>query len=1326
MGDQFKQNRSLRTKQNSYGNDNPQTLNRSNSTGSNSFLEIQQEQERESFSNRTNGTNDARRGTRESPRGTVGGIKDLHRGQRRNTFHRSAPPNLQDMPLEQGRVHTLLDNFGFIYCADRPTEIFFHYSEFAGNSNDLNVGDEVEFYVGQAAKTRGGRTDQAEEKLSAYGVKPLEPGSVQWEIEDEPIGSRWRGKVERVSRVYARERDRGGSNEGTIRLILDADADIHTDTHTHTHVDDHTPEATHKIGSLLRYTATNYNGDGSHSRLNGNGFARNDVVEFTIVTDKRSGLKHARNITMIQSEHARLEEEQEKTMLESATLEQGTVVTLKENFGFLRSNKRKEEVYFHYSHIVLPEVDCDNDHTLTEGQDIVELGQDMEFLVVTEQDGDRRKKYSGRRVKFLKKGSVVFQQVLAQGVTGVISKSPSPSVLLSGGRNRRVSSGISGIVRLDSSIKFQPAEDSKAEIEVAEVILLPDDSPGGSFPAHRDGSRVGMWVREGDTLLFDVVRDAVDGKCRAAPTKYQRPLCASMNKSNTAHEEGTEKGATCDGDEKVRMISASLGGRSEGIISSIKDNYGFIQLAERNADAYFRLNDVLPLELQTGMMMNADPRVRTDNWKLGEQPKLDIGCEVSLDLSLQPPQLNNFGGRGYNSRQQNDKEQVRAQRLAFLAPSSVKLARTIAFGCRATVVKESPRLKGTGQLELEDKVDGLTMRERYPITSRLVEHVRSKGEGFSSSFHDAQSEKELQVIKEMVALEDELELRNVPVSIGDSGEQRNFTRIIIVNVGKRNVEAEPHAVALCTEVTKVANNSSGAEGSKTNPSPNLPPKKLKTKVKSVKTISFENLSLSSEFEGLPLGKGDKVTCDIIQCCRSGTFSGSNIKLIERNPRVQDTMSLKVETKSGMGFVLEAAESRQCGRISIYEENSSKRQVLTFLYTDVSFTPPPIGEIISKESRTIQKGDEVKFNIIRAGDRKLLAKNVLVIPQGTIDTSKKLDKNQCQGYILMGPSHTSLAHKQSPTLSKGTEGGRWSNCVHEGKSKQSDETIMSGRILLVSDPGHSFDSSKGEVTEARSDPGNTESAQSSSKNLKLETSSMMPRDTVKDANSLSSKETSVLYSHLSYSVASNRGRGASSKTLSPDTPKRGDLVSFSKGKGGKVRDICVIKPNAATSMSGTLVDINSGAGTANFCSSADKQHLYQIQLTEVVSCEVALLKEKEIVEGILYDGKVFGVCRTADLYLKSTLRSGLKERPRLNLTVKRELKDLGGKIIAQSGMAKGPDGTIGFALGWTKRICRFSQTTEESTLDINSREFYPTSTANVKTNDELVLESERDS
>ena len=46
-----------------------------------------------------------------------------------------------------------------------------------------------------------------------------------------------------------------------------------------------------------------------------------------------------------------------------------------------------------------------------------------------------------------------------------------------------------------------------------------------------------------------------------------------------------------------------------------------------------------------------------------------------------------------------------------------------------------------------------------------------------------------------------------------------------------------------------------------------------------------------------------------------------------------------------------------------------------------------------------------------------------------------------------------------------------------------------------------------------------------------------------------------------------------------------------------------------------------------------------------------------------------VCRNSDLYLQSKLGSRLKERPKLNLCVKKELKGLGGKITAQSGMAK---------------------------------------------------------
>ena len=74
-----------------------------------------------------------------------------------------------------------------------------------------------------------------------------------------------------------------------------------------------------------------------------------------------------------------------------------------------------------------------------------------------------------------------------------------------------------------------------------------------------------------------------------------------------------------------------------------------------------------------------------------------------------------------------------------------------------------------------------------------------------------------------------------------------------------------------------------------------------------------------------------------------------------------------------------------------------------------------------------------------------------------------------------------------------------------------------------------------------------------------------------------------------------------------------------------------------------------------------------------------------------------VCRTRDLYLTSKVSgTGAGQRPKLNLTVKKELKD--GLIMAQSGMAKGPDGTCGFVDGWTKRKSPYAPPpTEEESL-----------------------------
>merc|ERR1712007_407849 len=110
--------------------------------------------------------------------------------------------------------------------------------------------------------------------------------------------------------------------------------------------------------------------------------------------------------------------------------------------------------------------------------------------------------------------------------------------------------------------------------------------------------------------------------------------------------------------------------------------------------------------------------------------------------------------------------------------------------------------------------------------------------------------------------------------------------------------------------------------------------------------------------------------------------------------------------------------------------------------------------------------------------------------------------------------------------------------------------------------------------------------------------------------------------------------------------------------------------------------------------------YDISLSEVVSCEKTLLKDQEQCDGILYEGKIYGVCRTKDIHLASSFggsSGGLKERPRLNLTVK---KELGGQVMAQSKMAKGPDNTNGFVGGWTKRVSHHEVEKEENSNSLS--------------------------
>jgi cold shock CspA family protein len=1040
--------------------------------------------------------NDYNRGGGPSRGGGGGGYQDREyerndRGRRRG----NAPPrgpNLDELPIETGKIHTLLDNFGFIYCADRPGELFFHYSQVGGvNPNDLKCDMEVQFHVGPSQQRGGGsrNDDTGGEKLSGYAVSVLEPGTVKWDVEEEP-GVRKQGTIDRLSRRMAK-----GYTEGTIRLKVMED--VGDDDNGNSLPQEETEEMLQDTKSPKkkkknRPMVVRYNENDIKDKGSSHGLDQGDLVEFTLVTEKRSGRKFARDLVLIQSERKRLEEEREAKLLENATLEQGVVVTLKDGFGFLKSNRSKGEIYFHYSHVCLPE--DGEEHELREGQD-------MEFLVVRETGKNR---LSARQINFLEKGSVVFQQVLATGVTGTVTLCPcppaQPNIFASRGRRKpKPMEATMGKVALSKSIAFHPVENEDSSIEVLEVALRSEDCPGGILSLNRDGSKVGLWIREGDLISFDVVRDVVDGTCFVTPTK---------SSARKVEENQVEK-------LQVRLLSPSLAGRAEGVVTAIKDNFGFIQLADRAADIYFRLNDVFPDEIHEDLgAYSYDSKDQLEETKY-ESPKLTIGSHVTFDLSLQEPQGPSNDSRNRNTRYRSDKDQMRAQRLAILSEPTILLTKAIGTNVKGKVTKIHSMNGFSGLIELDDSVKGMTPEERHPIIAKLIETLASSDVGNSIKFHDVQSERELRTIQNFIDDNDTLDLSMVPSSEGErhSGlisiqkvDICSRSRDLIKNEAvdtedapqspEKGVGRELESItdsrekSLTSEVVSESSEKEGdEEGMKSSG------KRKRRKQRAVRMMKFDKQSLSSDLLKQPLGVGDIVSCDIMFIRRTNAFSVSNIQVMERK------------------------------------------------------------------------------------DRELVNPDLV----GAV-------KHTCQGYILMAPSHTSLSHTPSHAVEKRSsttnDQGRWGQFTKEGKGKTIGTSKEEGLILMLQEPN----------TDDTIKP----TSEASESNERIE------------ENAENAVKT---FTCISYINSSTVGRSEGS-----DTPKRCDLVCFSKNKGGKARDIRILKRGAIEVCKGRLEGIDIECNSAKFLTPSDE---YTISLSDVISCDKTLLKENENVEGILYEGKIYG-------------------------------------------------------------------------------------------------------
>jgi cold shock CspA family protein len=1274
-----------------------------------------------------------------------------------NNNRRGGIPNRDNLPIEQGTICSLKDAFGFIHCADRPEELFFHYSEVVGGTHpdDLQIDDEVEFRVGPASSRGGGGGGgpQQPEKLAAYQLSQLIKGTIAWETPANP-GIRVKGIVERAIRVEGNNSNqrggggggRGSTNintsvtgleEGSIRLVEETTTSAAATTTAQEEPqprEGDTPPLHTTLeakGPLVRFLAMEYqattmspaapieilarpaaieSGDvrANTSTYNNNAFRRSsssmppaaaestnrlyrgDLVECEIVIDRRTKMKFAKRITLIQSERERSRLAREQKLLESATVEEGIVTSLKNDFGFLRSNKRREDVYFHYAHLILPTTEEDEDFVLKEGQE-------MKFLVVSETTTDhhntgnrdnnstKKCKCSARQIECLPKGSVVFHTVVAQGVMGVVTQCPQPP----GGTGHERDGTVRLLQPIDVAVKNDG--ESPASTVVEDVAFQFGDSPGGVFSyQHRGNPVVGLWIHEGDTMLFDVVRETLDGSYRIFPTSHT----STTTTTTTVNESAAASPPS------VKLVNVSMVGRAEGVIHTLKDSggYGFIYLADRTVDVHFKVYDMLPDALQVDLQRHILGCSTTPLSLNGKSPSftLQVGDSVQFDLAALGTVASSSSSSGHNGRSgrggrgggnsggggAQERENLKAQRILLLPLSkAVELEKVLARGVKGVVKSEDVKQSYAGYIELEEEVEPMTMEERYPLIAKMIDNFLEESDKPGGRkvlvFRELQSIKEDEVVVEMVKLKGRgvLNCDHIPVP----GIAPHPGRICIRRAEQKEMELST-TMSQDDSVDGDNNDDNGEAGAtKQGKKQNKKKGKVSNATTKTKMLRFDKSNLVDDLkEDIPPCPGDVIVCDVVQNRRTGKIVVHNMKVMERkerDPNADENMSTNT---SGVGIVKEVVPNRNFGFINVLDEDANKREMLFFNIG---------GKNASR--RGFQKGDEVKFDIGVEKNGKRVALNVEVLPKGAIPSNPS--KNACLGFLLMEPSHTSLVdtpNRKGSGLSQDkapVSGGRWANQkddLSQRKGHQQQETTEGGFILLTEDKSGMFTGKGGRGQSPKR--GTSPKRDGRSVSPKPPTGEAIKDSRSQDDDDLSCSEV-TLCSHLPYKTGAIaiHGTGAASCTDGSSHPRRGDLVSFVKAKSGKgVRDIRVVKRQAAVLVRGRLEDIvmantskngpggdessKGTIGTAKFIAATEKEEEYMIDLAEVVSCDASILKEKQAVEGILYDGKIFGVCRTVDLYLESKLGASHKERPKLNLSVK---KDRGGTIIAQSMMAK---------------------------------------------------------
>ncbi|XP_078475930.1 cold shock domain-containing protein E1 isoform X11 [Lampetra planeri] len=395
----------------------------------------------------------------------------------------------------QGVVCAMKETFGFIERGDQVKEIFFHYSEYKGNLETLQPGDDVEFSI-----------QDRNNKEVATDIRLLPEGTVIFE--DISI-ERFKGEVLCVL-PKAPSKNLSDPLPGRIHMEFPTARDLpYGEKDTRTKV------------TLLP----------------------GDQVEFSISTDRRDGLERATTITLMSETFTASDEKREV----------GVVAALRDGFGFIKCVEREQRMFFHYSEVM-------------DDPQALRISDEVEFTVIPVRTGERAggqdamlpQRNHAVRIRRLPKGSVSFSTRLDERYVGVVEReaigaAPSPS-------KAKEKDQEPGII----------AYEEEEEGEKMTISYLCKDVEGRGAP------------KVGDKVEFSIAEVKRSGQRSAACVRVLTRLTSGG------------LGNSSSGGAGVTISGGGGGGggkRQVGFIATLKDNFGFIENIQHNAEIFFHYSE---------------------------------------------------------------------------------------------------------------------------------------------------------------------------------------------------------------------------------------------------------------------------------------------------------------------------------------------------------------------------------------------------------------------------------------------------------------------------------------------------------------------------------------------------------------------------------------------------------------------------------------------------------------------------------------------------------------------------------------------------------------